>query len=301
MTGKNFQYVKKKALYSTCVCFMISLFYACGLPMNNDLPGNISASQFHFSYDLKDTSIQQYLLPKNLKEISGLTYNPTDSTLFANHDEAGISYNITTTGKMVTNAKSGKPGDYEGIELVGDTLYMVKSNGQIYYQQKNKKFHKVKHSKHLNEANNVEGLGYLASEDKLLLACKGKSNNKKHLKEIYAYQISNKQMEKEPFLWVDKKSLNSFLKEKSVIFQNRAKKVAPSGIAVHPITNHIYILSFIGRTIFVLDINNNILHIEFLDGRLFRQPEGICFDPSGNLYIASEGGFNGLLTMVPIR
>ena len=48
-------------------------------------------------------------------------------------------------------------------------------------------------------------------------------------------------------------------------------------------------ISNIGKLLIVMDRRGEILDIHALDIKLFRQPEGICFSPSGDLFISNEG------------
>jgi DNA-binding beta-propeller fold protein YncE len=64
---------------------------------------------------------------------------------------------------------------------------------------------------------------------------------------------------------------------------------SPSALAVQPQTRHLYILSSVGKILMVIDQSGRILHIEKLKKKVHPQPEGICFDPAGNLYISNEG------------
>lgn len=64
----------------------------------------------------------------------------------------------------------------------------------------------------------------------------------------------------------------------------------PSGIAVHPVTGEFYIISAVGNILMVVNRNNEIVHLEKLIPKLYKQPEGICFSPDGKtLYISNEG------------
>ena len=48
-------------------------------------------------------------------------------------------------------------------------------------------------------------------------------------------------------------------------------------------------ISSVGKLLVVLDRDGYILGVHALDPNLFRQPEGICFSPEGDLYISNEG------------
>lgn len=63
----------------------------------------------------------------------------------------------------------------------------------------------------------------------------------------------------------------------------------PSGIAIQPQSGDIYIISSLGKTLFVLGKEGKLKHIEKLEKEILPQPEGITFDADGTLYIASEG------------
>ena len=87
---------------------------------------------------------------------------------------------------------------------------------------------------------------------------------------------------------VSSELLISFLEDKSAEQISRLKEFAPSGIAVHPQTKNLYILSHKGRLLVVMDQQAEIEKIYFLDYNIHRQPEGICFDDQNRLYIGNE-------------
>ena len=64
---------------------------------------------------------------------------------------------------------------------------------------------------------------------------------------------------------------------------------SPSGIAIHPMTGEMFVLSTAGRLLVVLSPEGEIVRIERMKKSLQPQPEGICFDSDGSLFIASEG------------
>ena len=64
----------------------------------------------------------------------------------------------------------------------------------------------------------------------------------------------------------------------------------PSAIAVHPVTHDIYIISTKDtKCIAQFTHDGKLKAFDYLDKDMFLQPEGICFDPQGNLYISTEG------------
>ena len=63
----------------------------------------------------------------------------------------------------------------------------------------------------------------------------------------------------------------------------------PSGIAIHPDTKDVFLISSVGKLLVVLNKNGKIIDMAPLKRSLFRQPEGITFDKEGNMFISSEG------------
>ena len=73
------------------------------------------------------------------------------------------------------------------------------------------------------------------------------------------------------------------------ILDKRMKDFAPSGLAIEPTTGNLFILSSQGHLLLVVNPEGEIKTIQFLDRFQYRQPEGICFDANGTLYLSSEG------------
>jgi DNA-binding beta-propeller fold protein YncE len=72
------------------------------------------------------------------------------------------------------------------------------------------------------------------------------------------------------------------------------KKFAPSGIAIHPATKDIYVISSAGKQLLILSAAGKIKSSHKLNSKHFTQPEGISFSANGDLYISNEGkGGNG--------
>jgi uncharacterized protein YjiK len=63
----------------------------------------------------------------------------------------------------------------------------------------------------------------------------------------------------------------------------------PSGIAVHPKSGDLYILAAVGNLVMIFSREGKTLAMVELKSKHHPQPEGICFDPEGTLYIANEG------------
>ena len=65
-------------------------------------------------------------------------------------------------------------------------------------------------------------------------------------------------------------------------------KFKPSGIAIHPITKELYIISSVNKALVVAGQDGKIKDAYQLDPAVFKQPEGITFTPWGDLLISNE-------------
>ena len=267
----------------------------------------ISDSTFVSPYQFNSIS-QVFSLGYSLLEISGLSYFSAKNQLLAVNDEQGIIFVLNpNTGEVEDTYKHGYNGDFEGVEWFGEYIAVVKSNGNISFYNIDKKETEYVQKTKLKPSNDIEGLAFDALTEELLLACKGnpnlgKTDKYKKTKNIYRYNIKEEKILEEPYMSVKDKKLEKFVKKNSKDLdlsksdikdlKNRVKKFAPSGLAFHPQTRDLYLLSSSGKLVLIYNSNKDLTAIVFLDKKINRQPEGICFAPNGDLFISNEG--NGL-------
>ncbi len=263
-------------------------------------PTNLHPDTIHYKVNEPDLILT---LSYKLKEISGLTYDHDKDQLLAVNDEKGNIYHLDpSSGKIVHTFDFGKRGDYEGIEKVGDNIYVLKSNGHIYIKNDSMTSGSELLRTELREANDVEGLGYDRNTNSLLMACKGKSKissdqDFKKTKVVYALNIEDGSCAKDPLLKISDEALSKFVQlayANSKDLKSYVKRVtsfAPSAIAQHPFDSSFYLLSSIGKLLIIIDQHSNILSVQFLDNAIHAQPEGICFNKNGSLYIGNEGKY----------
>ncbi len=298
--------MKKIILSSLFFCLSIVLFVSCEMEVKkqkNDL--FFKAPGYFFPYNLQKPD-KIWRPSHKLREISGLSFASPDK-IASIQDEKGYLFLLDTIkGKTSEKIKFAKDGDYEGVEIVGDDAWIIKSNGDLYqlknYKTKRQSF---KHKTPLSKHNNVEGLAYDASDNSLLIACKGypflkKQKRGKAFKTVYKFDLNRKQLIEKPFLLLSLDSLKKYkyysksdemgIKVVSKINESEGDPTfQPSAIAIHPLTKNIYILSSVGKTLLVVDTEGQLKLMMKLNPEWHPQPEGICFEPNGTLYISNEG------------
>lgn len=244
-------------------------------------------------------------LPAELEEISGLSLDRSGRYLIAVEDENGTVYYLDKqTGAIHERFDFWKEGDYEGVEAVGDDIYVVKSTGTLYRIRDvgEASQHTDKYNAFLNDENDVEGLAYDPIHRQLLLACKadgGEGYASERERCIYAFDLLGGQLITRPAFVITRQQIRDYLRdspreeghEKLSAMFNRDDEfeLSPSALAVHPLSGDLYILSSAGKTMLVLQPGGAVRHIYKLDKDIFLQPEGMCFDHDGSLYIANEG------------
>ena len=290
--------------------FVVLMFSANGYGQNKkEKPENIlfAASGYTFHYDVTKLDFRM-TLPNDLIEISGLCWME-ENKIACIQDEDGVIFILNLADKEIERKiEFEDDGDYEGIELVGDDAWILKSNGNLYRVKNwldDKERSTKKYETKLSKKNDCEGLGYDFEHNSLLIACKGfphldEDEEGHSLKAIYHFDLKEKELDKKPVYTIDLEQVKYYKKYNtmttwgveilSLIDESKGDvSFQPSGIAVHPKTGNIYVSGAVGDLIIVLHPSGEILAMIALDTSKFRQPEGICFDPEGNLYISNEG------------
>ena len=301
-----------------------ALLSGCDPAAAADRPGDddtsfVYAADGHvFPYDLDDPDLKVEL-PGRLDEISGLDFAPGGKRLVAVNDEDGEVYTVDPlTGDADKGNKFWDDDDYEGVETVGDDVWVVKSTGTLYQitNWPDDDLEVEKYNDFLNGDNDVEGLAYDRANNRLLLGCKGQAGKGDEFilqKAIYAFDLERKELLKEPAYRIEMRQIQDYLMvhpakreiEKLVEFFGPGQSeftFSPSALAIHPENGELYILSSVGKLLLVLSPDGEVQHLVKLRKKLFPQPEGMCFDRDGSLYISSEGrGKDGRLMRFDTR
>jgi uncharacterized protein YjiK len=281
--------IKKVVVYKqielNLVQFLLALqiaviVFGCN-PSNKRNSQEAETKAIFYEYDFMNPN-QKYELPAILEEVSGLSFYKENQLLCVQDESAAFVYDLNRQ-KIMDSHQFEDPGDYEGIELVGDEVYVVRSDGKLLnFKFGDNKTHKI--DTDLPGKNDVEGLAYDPIYKRLWIAVKesSKKGEKNANKLIYSFDLSKKELYLEQELKAKKL-------EKIGLQGKDWKDFKPSGIAFHPQTGEIYLLSSAGKRLLILNRDGEILRNIALIPAIFRQPEGICFSPDGTLYIASEG------------
>ncbi len=234
-------------------------------------------------------SLQQWKLPKILKEISGLALTP-DERLFAVNDEQAVIYELDyQEGRIKKTFALGRPvprDDFEGIAYLDGVIYLVTSGGLIYVATEGDDGERVDFEIYrtgLGRYCEIEGLAEDVESNTLLMACK-KARKKKHggRFSIFSWSASDHRVLHD---------LEIMIPEDEIADRIGKKHVRPSAIVIHPETADIYGVAGPQQAIFQLTPTGELIDAIILPlADRHRQPEGIEITRDGKLLIADEGG-----------
>lgn len=262
----------------------------------------LSGKQNKSGYALSSPDAR-YILPDSLNEISGIAI--IDHTNFACvQDEKGI---IFIYDPSLVRIKHQYPfnmdGDYEGICLAGETIYILRSDGVLLEMENYTSDHAAFTIYQTGiPAINNEGLCYDELNNRLLIACKSSINKEekeyKDKRMVYAFDLKTKSLLKKPVYVFDVEEIKQFAKDLNLDLPKRETKkeghkeiilkYRPSAIGIHPVTKNMYILSAVDHLLFIFHPDGKLLDIEQLDEKLFNKSEGIAFYPNGDMLITNE-------------
>lgn len=237
----------------------------------------------NFPYNLNNPA-KSYSLPNQYKEISGLSPLESNNSLAFVQDEAVQIHIFDLISGTVTEHIKHDDGDSEDIVIAGNTAYLLKAG-------KHPAIYKVTdftcnnaHYEHyrldLDKDQDPEGLCHDVERNRLLIACKGSSKKNDRTRSVYAFDLQSMQMDHSPVFAINSQD---FLNDSEDTFN-------PSGIAIHPQSNDLYIIGSKGEKMIVCyTLKGHFKGAWRLDKSQFIQPEGIALMQSGELVISSEG------------
>lgn len=232
-------------------------------------------------------------LPKEVNQISGMAYYEAEKAVFAIDDDHGNLYKISLKQKPeIEHWEFGKAKDYEEVVLVNNTFYVLNSKGQIVYFPFSFPIQKVeKTGLGLGGKNEFEILYKDPSSDRLMMICKECEADKKNEVSVYAFNLATNSFENKPAAVLNVKEIETRLGRK-------IGKFKASSANVHPLTGDVYIISAINHLLVVAGRDMSIKAVFELDDKLFKQPEGLCFNAKGDLFISNEAAGAGKATIL---
>lgn len=244
---------------------------------------------------------QEWQLPKELKEISANVLID-DTHMACVQDNAGIIYIYNLQSDNIDEQiRFADNGDFEGLALVQNTYYVLRSDGVLFEVQPQKgKAPLVKnYDLPLKAENETESLCFDSHNNRLLVGVKTKDLHEKDKKGIYSFDLKTKQMAPTAVVYIDSKvsdddndTENDKKKGKGKKKKKGKSEIKPSEIAINPANRNFYILDGPSARLFITDAKGNIKSNVQLDKSTLPQPEGICFNKNGEIYISSEANKN---------
>jgi uncharacterized protein YjiK len=239
----------------------------------------------HDSNSAGPTTLAQWRLPAALKEISGLALT-SDGRLLAHDDEVGavweIDYRRGVVLKRFSLGGGIVKGDFEGITVAHDMVYLLTSTSKLYEFQEGANDARVKYIIHdlgLKEQCEFEGVAFDPTLNALLLACKH-VHNKALQGELVIYR------------WSLTDTTGARLSTLSVplakvIGANGWKGLHPSDITIDPLTGNYVLIASLEKAIVSITPAGAVVFARPLPPG-HDQPEGVAITKDGVLIISDE-------------
>lgn len=233
---------------------------------------------------------QQWIMPKELNEISGICFTDKNK-LACVQDEKGVIYIYDLESSSIEKKiRFAGKGDYEGIAIVGNTAFVITGDG-ILYEIADYLTSPVVTSFPINIHKNEESeaICYDKLNDRLLIALKDSKKNKVD-PELFEFDLNKKEFHYNPALKIDQK--NMFFKKMK--FENLKKHWQPADIAMNPSNNKILVVDAINHNLLEISTNGKLERSTSLPTEVFPHPEGIAVRNDGSIFICNDGNKDGI-------
>lgn len=253
-----------------------------------------------------------FILHAELGEISGLALME-GGLLGAVQDERGVLYTVDPmSGDIIEQHTFGSDGDYEGIDIGGGQLFVIRSDGLLFIFDEWADGAFVGDSLELNLVRDcdAEGIAYQADFERLLISCKEAAGRElKRKKAIFAFDPVTRTLSSDPVYLFDIEEFEATIEDHPIneavssILSDRLdlSGFKPSGLAVHPHSGDLFVVSSVTKVVMRVDSTGQVRAMWTLPAERFDQPEGIAFGPGGELYISNEAGDRLYPTLLRFR
>jgi uncharacterized protein YjiK len=222
-------------------------------------------------------------MPGRLDEISGLALT-SEGRLFAHNDEHASVYEVDVgTGTVTRGFSLGDPavrGDFEGIAVVGERIFLVTSRGMLYEFREGPPGSSVAFRETdlgVGDHCEVEGLAHHAADASLLVACKEVTPDDSHVV-IHRVPLDPTRGQLAP-IRVAKERIRA---------AGGTRNFSPSAVAIDPETGHLVLLAARQEQILEITAAGEVVSVFRLSKSRHPRPEGLEIAPGGLLLMADE-------------
>lgn len=229
------------------------------------------------------TALAQWIMPPQLREISGLVLT-SRGTVLTHDDNAGrISEIDPKTGVLLKafSLMGNQKEDFEAITIAGDDIYLMASDGKLFRFREGADGQQVQFilfDTGLKKACEFEGLAYESDSTRLLMVCK-RIHDTPGSRELRIYRMP---------LPLNRATFSTMsVPLDDVIGSNKWKDFRPSDITIDPNTRNYVIVASHEKGLLVLKPDGDVVRSEPLPGD-HRQAEGIAITRDNILLISDE-------------
>jgi uncharacterized protein YjiK len=236
------------------------------------------------------------LLPPELVEVSGVV--AVDArTVACVQDEVGAIFYVDLLGERPVRAVPfGPPGDYEGLAMVGQEFWVLRSDGLLLQVVPVAGGLAIAASHPLSlPYTEYEGLCWQPEAGHLLVLPKSRAGDRKAERNqlhAYAWVPATSQLLPQPVLTLSRSDASAavaaLLPERPA-GDRQTLKLHCSEILDWPQRDGFLLLSAVDQLLLRVDRDGRVAGCRTLDPSRLPQPEGMTWLPDGRLLLASEG------------
>ena len=220
------------------------------------------------------------ILKRPLREISGIDYI-SENSLVAINDEAGKLFFVNPSSGLFEVFEFGKKDDYEDVVIAGSSYIVMNSKGHLFEISIGERKLMASYINNFGKHIEFESLCYDRINNQLLLICKECGKNPNSIN-AYRFSLISKEFLAGTYFSIPWTDIRRTMKDNSI-------ECKPSGASINPVNGKIYIIASLSKTLLQCSVTGQLEAAYGLNPDHFPQPEGICFSPGGDLYIANEG------------
>jgi uncharacterized protein YjiK len=231
----------------------------------------------------KSAPVAQWLMPPQLREISGLALT-SRGTVFAHDDNSGRVSEIDPKTGVVLKGFSlmgNQKEDFEAITIAGNDIYLMSSDGKLFRFREGADGQQVSFqmfNTKLKKDCEFESLTYESDSTRLVMACK-RLLDKQARQDLVIYRLP---------LPLNLSTISMIrIPLEEVVGSNKWKNFRASDITIDPITRNYVLIASHEKGLVVMTPDGTVLRSEPLPGD-HRQPEGVAITRDSLLLVSDE-------------